>query len=184
MMTAFWGSRLVVSSAVTGRSTSHSTCLRVTFNRHSACATPSPAQATTLRPAMLTRSRLSPMPPRLREAMGQYEVTDTSPLSRAARAGQGAGFMGKLYIFGEAVKHPQLLWLVVAGVLNSVVSVYYYLRVIVVMYMKQPEEGGYDSADTVAVSAAAVLAGLVLLLGVMPDSVHRAAQEIFRQITF
>jgi NADH-quinone oxidoreductase subunit N len=70
------------------------------------------------------------------------------------------------------------------GVINSLVSVYYYLRVIVVMYMKQPEEGGYDSADTVAVSAAAVLAGLVLLLGVMPDSVHRAAQEIFRQITF
>ncbi|MBI5170191.1 MAG: NADH-quinone oxidoreductase subunit N [Candidatus Eisenbacteria bacterium] len=50
-----------------------------------------------------------------------------------------AGFMGKLYIFGEAVKHPQLLWVVVAGVLNSVVSVYYYLRVTVSLYMKEPE---------------------------------------------
>jgi NADH-quinone oxidoreductase subunit N len=50
-----------------------------------------------------------------------------------------AGFMGKLYIFGEAVKHPQLLWVVIAGVLNSVVSVYYYLRVTVALYMKEPE---------------------------------------------
>ncbi|MBR1274251.1 hypothetical protein [Bradyrhizobium sp. AUGA SZCCT0283] len=34
---------------------------------------------------------LDPMPPRLREAMGAYEVTDTSPLSLAARAGEAAG---------------------------------------------------------------------------------------------
>jgi hypothetical protein len=33
-----------------------------------------------------------PMPPRLREAMGEYEVSDTSPLARAARMGEAAGF--------------------------------------------------------------------------------------------
>lgn len=93
------------------------------------------------------------------------------------------GFMSKFCLF-SAVVRAGLVPLAIVGVVNSLVSVYYYLRVIVVMYMKQPEEGGYDSADTVAVSAAAVLAGLVLLLGVMPDSVHRVVQEIFRQITF
>jgi hypothetical protein len=38
------------------------------------------------------RSVLPPMPPRLREAMGHYEVTDTSPLSKAAAFSQAAGF--------------------------------------------------------------------------------------------
>ena len=50
-----------------------------------------------------------------------------------------AGFMGKIFVFSVAVKHPALLWLVIAGVLNSVVSVYYYLRVTVSLYMKEPE---------------------------------------------
>ena len=50
-----------------------------------------------------------------------------------------AGFMGKIYVFGAAMKRPALLWLVIAGVLNSVVSVYYYLRVTVAMYMREPE---------------------------------------------
>jgi hypothetical protein len=35
---------------------------------------------------------LDPMPPRLREAMGSYEVTDTSPLAKAAQMGEAAGF--------------------------------------------------------------------------------------------
>ncbi len=93
------------------------------------------------------------------------------------------GFMSKFYLF-SAVVRAGLVPLAIIGVINSLVSVYYYLRVIVVMYMKQPDEGSYDAADGVAVGAAAVLAGLVLLLGVMPEGVHRAAQEIFRQITF
>ncbi len=93
------------------------------------------------------------------------------------------GFMSKFYLF-SAVVRAGLVPLAIIGVINSLLSVYYYLRILVVMYMKKPEEGGYDDADTVAVSAAAVLAGLILLLGVMPEGVHRAAQEIFRQITF
>ncbi len=70
-----------------------------------------------------------------------------------------AGFMGKIYVFGSAVKHPELMWLVIAGVLNSVVSVYYYLRVTVSLYMKEPE------AEPVAISwgAPAVIALLLTL---------------------
>jgi NADH-quinone oxidoreductase subunit N len=48
-----------------------------------------------------------------------------------------AGFMGKVYVFRVALEAGQLP-LVVIGVLNSVVSVFYYLRVTVAMYMEEP----------------------------------------------
>ncbi|MBX3041364.1 MAG: NADH-quinone oxidoreductase subunit N, partial [Bdellovibrionaceae bacterium] len=46
------------------------------------------------------------------------------------------GFFGKFYLFAAAIGEG-LLWLAIWGVLNSVISVYYYLRPIVVMYMKE-----------------------------------------------
>ncbi len=49
-----------------------------------------------------------------------------------------SGFMGKFYIFSAAVKEGYL-GLTIIGVLNSLVSVYYYLRVTVMMFMKEPE---------------------------------------------
>jgi NADH-quinone oxidoreductase subunit N len=48
-----------------------------------------------------------------------------------------AGFMAKVYLFGVAVK-AGLVPLVIVGVLNSVVSIFYYLRVTVAMYMREP----------------------------------------------
>jgi NADH-quinone oxidoreductase subunit N len=48
-----------------------------------------------------------------------------------------AGFFGKLFLFGAAVQSGWVL-LAVAGVLNSVVSAFYYLRVTVVMFMDEP----------------------------------------------
>jgi len=48
-----------------------------------------------------------------------------------------AGFVGKFYVFSAAVKQG-FIWLTIIGVLNSLVSVYYYLRVTVFMYMKEP----------------------------------------------
>lgn len=93
------------------------------------------------------------------------------------------GFMSKFYLF-SAVVRAGLVPLAVIGVINSLVSVYYYLRLLVVMYMKQPEADGYDGHEPLTVGAAAVLAGLVVLLGVMPDAVHRAALVVFRQISF
>jgi NADH-quinone oxidoreductase subunit N len=49
-----------------------------------------------------------------------------------------AGFMGKVYVFGTAL-NAGLVPLVVIGVLNSVVSVFYYLRITVAMYMDEPK---------------------------------------------
>ncbi len=50
-----------------------------------------------------------------------------------------AGFIGKVLVFGAAVKAGFVWPLVVVGVLNSVISVYYYLRVTVALYMRAPE---------------------------------------------
>jgi hypothetical protein len=50
---------------------------------------------------------LEPMPPRLREAQGSYEVTDTSPLSLAARAGKAAGFLRTVEQVRELVNITQ-----------------------------------------------------------------------------
>ena len=49
-----------------------------------------------------------------------------------------AGFLGKFYIFNAALE-SNLIWLVILLGLNSVIAAYYYLRVIVTMYMREPE---------------------------------------------
>jgi NADH-quinone oxidoreductase subunit N len=58
-----------------------------------------------------------------------------------------AGFMGKFYVFSTAVK-AQYYWLAIIGFLNSVVAAYYYLRVIMYMYFKEPvgDSGQADRA--------------------------------------
>jgi NADH-quinone oxidoreductase subunit N len=58
-----------------------------------------------------------------------------------------AGFFGKFYIFKAAV-NSHLIWLAVLMAINSVIGAYYYLRVIVVMYMREP------SAEAAAVAPA------------------------------
>ncbi len=57
---------------------------------------------------LLSEQRLlPPMPPRLREAQGEYRVTDTSPLALSARAGQAAGFLRSVEKTGELVQITQ-----------------------------------------------------------------------------
>src|SRR5712671_1397310 len=48
-----------------------------------------------------------------------------------------AGFFGKFYIFKAAV-NSHLIWLAVLMAINSVIGAYYYLRLIIVMYMREP----------------------------------------------
>jgi NADH-quinone oxidoreductase subunit N len=73
-----------------------------------------------------------------------------------------AGFMGKVYVFGAALD-AGLVPLVVIGVLNSVVSVYYYLRVTVAMYMEEPA-GEPVHVSWAAPAALALVVSLVLTL--------------------
>jgi NADH-quinone oxidoreductase subunit N len=69
------------------------------------------------------------------------------------------GFFGKFYLFNAAIGEG-LIWLAIWGVLNSVISVYYYLRPIVVMYMKEgdAEVAPHSlNATTITVIVAAIL---------------------------
>jgi NADH-quinone oxidoreductase subunit N len=73
-----------------------------------------------------------------------------------------AGFVGKFYLFGAAVRSGYV-WLAVIGVLNSAAAAYYYLRVIVNMYMREPE----GTPAVIMPSFAGALAVAVALWGVI-----------------
>ncbi|MCJ7808572.1 MAG: NADH-quinone oxidoreductase subunit N, partial [Dehalococcoidia bacterium] len=78
-----------------------------------------------------------------------------------------AGFMAKIYIFSAGV-NADLLWLVIIAVINSVISAYYYLRVVRVMFLGEPlsEERVHASSGLRVALALACLG--VLLLGIYP----------------
>jgi NADH-quinone oxidoreductase subunit N len=88
-----------------------------------------------------------------------------------------AGFVGKFYLFGAAVGAGYTI-LAVVGVLMSVVSAYYYLRVVVSMYMREPVPGVAWTAPSPAASLAlAVSVAVVLALGVYPAPVLEMARR-------
>jgi NADH-quinone oxidoreductase subunit N len=81
-----------------------------------------------------------------------------------------AGFFGKLYVFSAAVD-AGLYWLTVLGLLNSVIGAYYYLRVMVYMYMREPVAGAPVALPmrSAMVNAAILVAAVgVMLLGILP----------------
>ncbi len=82
------------------------------------------------------------------------------------------GFLGKFYLF-EAVVRAGLVPLAIWGVVNSLLSVYYYLRVMVAMYMRDPEADPFDGRNWESVMLGACLAILVVLLGVLPAVASR-----------
>jgi NADH-quinone oxidoreductase subunit N len=81
-----------------------------------------------------------------------------------------AGFFGKFYLFKAAMESPQLYWLVIIGVLNSVVSVYYYLRIVVAMYFRDPMRP-LEPTDGMSMRAGLLITAIaVVLLGVFPGT--------------
>ena len=86
------------------------------------------------------------------------------------------GFMAKFYIFNAAIQE-NLLWLVIIAVLNSVVSAYYYLRVVKLMYVGEPaSEEAIPSSISLRISLAITSLG-VLVLGIYPWLVIRLAEN-------
>ncbi len=87
-----------------------------------------------------------------------------------------AGFVGKFLIFSAAVENG-LAWLAVLGVLNSLVSVYFYLRPVVQMYMSEPAQGwsGIRVAPLVAIALIIAVIG-VIALGILPAPAIALAQ--------
>jgi NADH-quinone oxidoreductase subunit N len=87
------------------------------------------------------------------------------------------GFMAKLYIFSAAVK-SKFYWLAILGVLNSAVSVYYYLRVTVLMYFRESEREITGLQFSPASVLALILAVIgTLYLGIFPANVLSLAQR-------
>ncbi len=88
-----------------------------------------------------------------------------------------AGFIGKFYLFSGAIK-AGYTWLAIIGVLNSAASVYYYLRVMVFMYMKNPvEEFDWMRVTPAFMLCIAVSAAGVLIPGIVPSFVFDLAQK-------
>ena len=97
-----------------------------------------------------------------------------------------AGFVGKFYIFKSAVQsavQPDVVstWLVslvVVGAINTAISAFYYLRVVVTMYMREPEEelefNPYPSTLVIGLVLAAIG---VLLIGILPSLLLNPAQN-------
>jgi len=93
-----------------------------------------------------------------------------------------AGFIGKFYLFSGAVQKGYI-WLAVIGVLNSAASVYYYLRVMVYMYMKEPTEEFDWMKVTAPIALSLVLSvAATLVMGVVPSYVLQIAQSAVKLI--
>jgi NADH-quinone oxidoreductase subunit N len=92
------------------------------------------------------------------------------------------GFFAKFYVFSAALQ-ANLVGLTIIGVLNSAVGAYYYLRIIVVMYMREAREELPATPVSPALGAAlAISAAATLYLGLLPGRVlefaSRSAAEL------
>jgi NADH-quinone oxidoreductase subunit N len=82
-----------------------------------------------------------------------------------------AGFIAKWYVFSAAIK-AGYYWLAIIGVLTSVVSVFFYLRIVVMMYMTPTESPArFPAVPKLAGAALIVSAILVFYLGILPTRV-------------
>jgi NADH-quinone oxidoreductase subunit N len=85
-----------------------------------------------------------------------------------------AGVFGKFYLFSVALGaggNHGLLWLVALALFGSLISFYYYLMVLKVIFVDQsPADIPVLKVDLLQRFSIALLAGIVLLLGALPDS--------------
>jgi NADH-quinone oxidoreductase subunit N len=90
-----------------------------------------------------------------------------------------AGFFGKFYVFSAAMD-SELHALTVIGLLNSILGAYYYLRVLVFMYMREPEPGAPIATPMksgMVASALVIAAVFVLGIGLFPDTLLAMAKS-------
>lgn len=86
------------------------------------------------------------------------------------------GFMSKIYIFGAAVD-TNLEWLAVTGMVNSVISAYYYLRVVKVMYLREPTDNApVGSALPMKLAVMVTMAGTAFF-GIYPTPLINLARS-------
>jgi NADH-quinone oxidoreductase subunit N len=92
-----------------------------------------------------------------------------------------AGFFGKYFVFLAAIE-AQMFTLAVIGVLASVVSAFYYLRVVKVMYFDEPVDQ-FDTAPlevrVIAIAAGVIAVGMALVLDQLNIAANAAAASLF-----
>ncbi|MDI6803926.1 MAG: NADH-quinone oxidoreductase subunit N [Bacteroidota bacterium] len=89
-----------------------------------------------------------------------------------------AGFFGKYYIFMAAV-NAGLTWLAILGVLMSVVSAYYYLRIVVVMYFRTSEIPFHRQNTSLNNSVLFLFAAALLVIGILPSLLMNIIDNLF-----
>jgi len=85
-----------------------------------------------------------------------------------------AGFMGKFWLFSAAID-AQFYWLAVIGVLNSAISLYYYVRIVVFMYLKKETIGSEPTTSPALAVVLGVAVAATLLFGVYPQLLFQLA---------
>jgi NADH-quinone oxidoreductase subunit N len=94
-----------------------------------------------------------------------------------------AGFLGKIFVFSAAVDSG-LAWLAIVGVINSVISAFYYLRVVRTMFLDEPESEERVTADVPVWAATLVASAGLLVFGIAPSSLLEFARHaVFGVIT-
>jgi len=79
-----------------------------------------------------------------------------------------AGFFGKYYVFLAAIKND-LTWLAIVGIISSVISAYFYLRIVVLMYFREAQAVTASAGRSFSGMLAVVISVLiVILLGIFP----------------
>jgi len=92
-----------------------------------------------------------------------------------------AGFMGKFWLFSAAIESGYT-WLAVIGVLNSAISLYYYVRVVVFMYLKKEIAGSEPTSTPALTFTLAAALAATLLLGVYPQWLFAMAEASARTL--
>jgi NADH-quinone oxidoreductase subunit N len=93
-----------------------------------------------------------------------------------------AGFMGKFWLFGAAID-AGYVWLAVIGVLNSAISLYYYVRIVVFMYLKKETAGSQPTASPALALTLAVAVVATIALGIYPRLLFEAAELSARSLS-
>jgi NADH-quinone oxidoreductase subunit N len=92
-----------------------------------------------------------------------------------------AGFMGKFWLFSAAIESGYV-WLAVIGVLNSAISIYYYVRIVVFMWLKNEPTGSEPVINPAMATVLGVALAATLLLGVYPRPLFEFAEASARTL--
>jgi len=94
-----------------------------------------------------------------------------------------SGFIGKVYLFAEVLNRG-VYWLAIVAALNSVVSLYYYARIVKAMFLEEPRDSSALPVPAVPRAMLALLVAPTLVLGLYWEPVARIAADSVRMLAF